>query len=117
MSKVKTIKFVDGEGPIEVGQTVYVNNGQGGSHNHGWEDKVEKIGNKYVTLGRDSFAYDGKHNSRLGCPYRIYSSKAAHERMKTEGNFISEVNQKLRNIHLTYDQAVEFKALLEKHKL
>ena len=41
------------------GRQIYVSNGQNGSHEHKWEDTIDSIGHKYVTVGRSKFNFDG----------------------------------------------------------
>lgn len=113
--KTKMMKFADGEKPVFVGQKVIVTNGQSGKyHYHSHEDTIDKIGNKYVTVGRRQFDFDGYENTTAGTKGQIYSSQKEYERIKVENKIINTVRSVMLDWRhkINYEQALKIAEIL-----
>ena len=111
---MKMMKFGDGLKEIKVGMTVYVTNGQSGSHFRVREDIVEKVGNSLVSLAHSSnkFYLDTGREQSNYVAGTIYSSLEAYQEIKAQAETIFKVNQALSSQKLSYQQAVQIAEIL-----
>lgn len=115
MSKQKTMKFADGEGPITIGQKVAYGNGQGGHHSRFYEEEVTKIGSKFVTVGRNTrFFIETGYMDTNYVGGMLYSSKKAWEDAVSKQAVIDKLNAHMRyyTYRITYEQAIEIGKIL-----
>lgn len=108
------MSFADGESEIKVGQEVVYSNGQMGRHYKLEESTVGKIGNKLVTLkNMDQFFLGSGSMETIYVSGRLYSSKEAYNIDVARSKLIHEVEMKLRNSRLTYEQAVKIAEIIK----
>lgn len=117
MAADKIMKFADGPAPIKEGQTVFITNGQGGSHFRGHEVLITKVGRELVTTEyRNQFYMETGYEKTQYTSGQMFSSKAAYEKHKEKNIFISSVESRLRNYKLTFEQAQQIAAILGEEK-
>lgn len=109
------MNFADGPQEAVVGMSVAYSNGQGGRHYHLNESKIEKVGNKLVTLenGDKFFIENGQKQSQYTSG-RLYSSREAYDKSMKESKVIHQVENALRGymVRMNYQQAIKVAEIL-----
>jgi len=110
------MNFADGLKEITEGMQVAYDKGKSGRHLHVIQSTVTKIGNKFVTLdnGDKFYIENGKQQTEY-VSGELYSSIEAYQESKMQDKVIREVQSRLRDVRLTYPQALEFQKLLDIH--
>ena len=109
--------FLDGKKEVSVGDTIAVASHRTRKGDEPRTQTIEKIGNKFITTGRDKFYIEtGYSQQEYGLPDGAYSSIEAYKECVHKNIFIDEVQQEIRNRKLTYDESVAIKSILNQKK-